>query len=139
MRVKVTLTMSQLTRIAMTMRNVSFLRQKGLASLGILGDQLRAPCNPLDHHSTLVLMGLRRAVNWNTMMPRDASLSDKYASDSYTSSVDSDLHLNICLEWINQSVRSYEPKIKFSSPKPGTYIIFAHLKGPLKPRGTILL
>ena len=41
------------------------------------GSQLRAPLEPLSHHSTIVLRTLRGAlINWASIMPRDASLSD---------------------------------------------------------------
>ena len=39
-----------------------FLREKLL--LSIMKTQLRTPWNPSTHHSTIVLMGLREALNW---------------------------------------------------------------------------
>ena len=35
---------------------------ESLASTGIMRGQLRAPCNPSDHHSTVILGGLRRGL-----------------------------------------------------------------------------
>ena len=32
------------------------------------------PENPLDHHSTIVLMGLRGALSWAPIMTKDASI-----------------------------------------------------------------
>ena len=52
-----------------------------LASLCIMGDQLRAPLKPLP---TLVLWwseGIQGVLNWSPTMPRDASLSDSYTSE----------------------------------------------------------
>ena len=42
-----------------------------LASLGIMGPEMRAARNPSDHHNTIILMGLRGALNWASIMPRD--------------------------------------------------------------------
>ena len=37
--------------------------------------------NPLEHHSNILLRGLRRDINCAPMMLRDAGLSDSYTSD----------------------------------------------------------
>ena len=39
-----------------------------------MGAQLRALLKPLDCHSTIVSRGLRRALNWSPIMPRNVSL-----------------------------------------------------------------
>ena len=36
--------------------------------------QLRPPWNPSDHHSTIVLSGLKGILNWNPIMPKDVGL-----------------------------------------------------------------
>ena len=52
-------------------------QRETLASLGIMGDNLRAPWNPSDHHSPIVLRGLTKAtLNRAPIIPRDASLLD---------------------------------------------------------------
>ena len=48
---------------------------------GIMGDQFRAPLEPHEHYSTIVLSGLRGALKCVPIMPRDASLSDSYTPD----------------------------------------------------------
>ena len=53
-----------------------------LASLGIMEAQLRAPLKPIQDHSNMVPWGLRVALNWLFMMPRDIiSLSDGCTAD----------------------------------------------------------
>ena len=47
-----------------------------LRSLGIMGDQLRAPLNPLN--KIVLWWG---GINWAPMMPRDTTLSNSYKSD----------------------------------------------------------
>ena len=47
-----------------------------LASLGILGAQLRFPLKPPIHHITIILRDFRRALNWVPIMPSNVSLSD---------------------------------------------------------------
>ena len=47
-----------------------------LASLGIMGDQLRAAWNPSYITAHYHIEGLREALNWSPIMPRDSSLSD---------------------------------------------------------------
>ena len=46
------------------------------ASLCMMGDRLRAPWNPSDNHSTIVLRGSRAAFIWPSIMPRYGSLLD---------------------------------------------------------------
>ena len=40
------------------------------------GDQLRSSWKPPNHQSTIVLRGKREALNWDHIMPRDASVSE---------------------------------------------------------------
>ena len=47
-----------------------------LASLGFIVAQLRAPLKPLEHHNSMILMGLMEASIESTIMPADASPSD---------------------------------------------------------------
>ena len=45
-----------------------------LTSFGIMVAQFRAPLKPLVHQNTIILKGLN-ALNWASIMPRDASLT----------------------------------------------------------------
>ena len=47
-----------------------------LASDCIMGPDWGPRWNPSDHHNTMVLKGLRGALNWAPIKPRDASLPD---------------------------------------------------------------
>ena len=47
-----------------------------LAPLGIVDDQLRGSLKPIQYHGVMVLRGLRGALDWSPIMPRDDYLSD---------------------------------------------------------------
>ena len=48
----------------------------------------RGPLKPVEHHSSIVLRSLRRALNWTSIMPRGASLSDSQCN-FFKSGIDS--------------------------------------------------
>ena len=48
-----------------------------LASLGIMGADLRAPTKPLEPHGTMVLKDLRGTLHWAHIMPRGVRSSDR--------------------------------------------------------------
>ena len=54
-----------------------------LASLGIVGDWLRLPLNPLNTIVTWCPEGFQGGLIWAFMMPRDSSLSDSWTSDRW--------------------------------------------------------
>ena len=51
------------------------VRETGVI-IGIMGYQLKATLKPSVDHITIVLRGLRGALNWAPNVPRDASLSN---------------------------------------------------------------
>ena len=53
-----------------------FKLPEGLAPFSIMEAQVRVPLKSPAHHITIVLLGLKGALNFNPIMPRDASLSD---------------------------------------------------------------
>ena len=52
-----------------------------LASLGIMGDQLRAAIKTFVLSQRYRIKGFQEALNWDSFMPRDASLSNSYTHD----------------------------------------------------------
>ena len=68
----------QRTGLALSMR---------LASLGIIGAQLRASLKPPVHHSTIVLSGLRGSINFTRIMLREVSLSGRQSEISQSESL----------------------------------------------------
>ena len=48
-----------------------------IASFGIMGDQLRAHMNPLEHHGTITIKGSKVALNFSPILPRDFLLSNR--------------------------------------------------------------
>ena len=56
-------------------RKVGQTAKQTLASLGIMGVELRASLKPPVHHSTVILRDLNIGLNWSPIMPRNARFS----------------------------------------------------------------
>ena len=69
-----------------------------LASLGIMGDKLRASLKPPVHRSTIVLRGSNGARYWVSFMPRDASHLDNLHREILLNQTEIRLYLP-CADW----------------------------------------
>ena len=56
------------------------MRRKAVRETNITGAYLRAPRNPSDHHSTIILMGCEEGLDRFPIMLRDNSLLDRVCS-----------------------------------------------------------
>ena len=91
------------------------------------GAQLRLSWKPSNHQSTIILRGLRRALNLSPIMPGNASHSDSYRSDRY------------CFPMSGNVFFCVQPRI-FTSDQAARYFPYSpHLQTPRRFSSCLLL